>query len=146
MSNSSSSSDNPLREYVRKTEGIIRSLKGDLAFYRAQNEALSNERSEQLRTLAEGDFRPQDPKRLEGELRFLSSERDRLARQVQPLERENRQLKERCAELEAALAEARRKHDEAQEVVTYLEAQIEQIESVVQLLSEHKRFMKNSDD
>lgn len=137
---------NPLKDYIRKTEGIIRALKNDLDFYRAQNDTLNAERSKQLKVLARGDYLLRDDEGLAGDLRFLGNERDRLAAEVHPLQQENRQLKARCAELETALTDARRKYEEAQQVVAYLEGQIEQIESVVELLVEHKRFMKNAED
>jgi chromosome segregation ATPase len=135
-----------LEDYIRKTEGIIRALKDDLSFYRAQNDSLQAERSEQLKVLASGDYLARDDDGLEGDVRFLGSERDRLAAEVRPLRQENRELKQRCAELEAALADARRKYEEARQVLAYLEAHIEQIESVVELLGEHKRFMKDLGD
>jgi len=130
-----------LESYIRSTERIIGSLKRDLDTYRSKSDTLSRDRSQQTRMMARLEATQRNHPGLESELRFLRAERDRVVHQTSTLKEERDDALDRCAGLERALEQLTVKYDEALEVISYLEAQIDSIESIVGLLKEHKRFM-----
>jgi len=134
-----------LESYIRSTERIIGSLKRDLDAYRNQNDALTRERASHARELARVELAQRDHRGLDGEIRFLRAERDRLAHQNAELKDERDRAVERNARLESSVARLTVQYEEALEVISYLEAQIDSIESIVALLKEHKRFMEGDE-
>lgn len=134
-----------LENYIRSTERIIGSLKRDLDAYRNQNDTLARDRASHARELARMELAQRDHQGLDGEIRFLRAERDRLTRQNAELKDERDRAVERNARLESSVARLTVQYEEALEVISYLEAQIDSIESIVALLKEHKRFMEGDE-
>ena len=131
-----------VRNRIRETEKVVRSLKSDLSYYRDQNNEMANERNSLLQQISKTGSYNKDLSQLENDLRLITSDRDRLLDMIDPLEDENRKLSDRCTHLEASLLDSREKHAEAQEVIVFLESQIKQLESMVEMLREHNHFMK----
>jgi SMC interacting uncharacterized protein involved in chromosome segregation len=131
-----------IREQLKTTEEFIRALKRDLAHYRAQNDELLEERGALLGTLSRLDALKGERTERESELSLLKDERDRISGALRSLEEEHAEMKHRCQVLEAALVAERKRRQEAQEVIVYLEEQIVQLESIVDLLREHEELRK----
>lgn len=131
-----------IREQLKTTEEFIRALKRDLAYYRAQNEELLEERGGLLVTLSRLDALKGERTERENELHLLKNERDRLSGVLRGLEEEHAELKHRCQVIEAALLAERKRRREAQDVIVCLEEQIVQLESIVDLLREHEELRK----
>ena len=127
-------SDKPvdyIRSRLRETEKIIQGLRDELGFYRDRHGEAAREKNELLKFVSERQMRASEQARLVSDYNVIETERDRLLESVTLLSAENKKLKKTCAELDAALRDERQKHMEAQEVIVYLEAQIEQLESMV---------------
>jgi chromosome segregation ATPase len=131
-----------IREQLKTTEEFIRALKRDLAHYREQNDELLEERGELLGTLSRLDALKGERTERDNELSLLKDERDRISGALRNLEEEHAELKHRCQVLEAALVAERKRRQEAHEVIVYLEEQIVQLESIVDLLKEHEELRK----
>ncbi len=129
-----------VQEHLRATEKIIRALRKDLDYYRSQHDALLKERNDLLRAMTRLEKQRDARDGLELELRFTRDERDRLTRALSEFQRENEKSASRCDRLEADLADERRIRGEEQEAIIYLEAQIEQRESIVELLRAREEF------
>ncbi len=131
-----------VRDRIRETEKVIKTLRSDLSYYRDQNNEMANERNSLLQQISEKGSANKDLSQMENDLRLVESDKDRLLGALGPLESENRKLSDRCARLEADLLDSREKHAEAQEVIVFLESQIKQLESMVEMLRDHNQFMK----
>ena len=131
-----------IRSRLRETEKVINGLKDELNYYREQHSEVSREKNELLKFVSQRQMLKSEQVRLESDFNVVESERDKLREAALELQAENKKLKRACVELEAALTKEQNKHLEAQEVIVYLEAQIEQLESMVEMLKEHTRFMK----
>ena len=131
-----------VREHLKDTEKIIRSLKKDIHFFRGQTHEVTRERDNLLRSLSEHEHLSEDHNQLTDDYRTLKSDRDNLMREARRLNQENKRLVNYCAQLENELRTERESAAEAQEIIIYLEAQIEQLEGMVALLREHKSFMR----
>jgi len=129
-----------LREHLRVTEEIIRCLRKDLNDCRSQNEALTRERNDFLRLLAAARGSEGKLTELESERAFLMEERDRLADELRGLTDERDLSKTRCASLADALAREQANQAEARDIIIYLEAQIVQLEAIVDLLRAQKEL------
>jgi len=129
-----------VRDRLRETEKVIKTLKTDLVYYRLQNTQIVKERNDLLRLLSQKEALGDKQSRLEGDFRLVRSERDRLGEELSRIREEHKELQDRCSWLEAALADEHEKCSETLEVVVCLEAQIEQLESMVEMLLEHMRL------
>jgi chromosome segregation ATPase len=133
-----------IRDHLRKTEDVIRALRKDLERYRSRADELLRERDDLSRLVGRMEDGQRDWDALQGEVRLVRSERDRLSRDIEPLQADNERLAGHCARLEASLAEERRQREQAQRVIVYLEEQIRELESMVDLLRDHRSFDKNA--
>jgi chromosome segregation ATPase len=131
-----------IKEHLQATEKIVRTLRKDLDYYRAQHHAIVKERNELLGLVSRLESVRGEQTGLEGELRFLRNERDKLTDRLRRLEEEKAKWIERCTRLEAELAEERRLHIDAREIIVYLETQIDQLTAMVEMLKEHRRFKR----
>lgn len=131
-----------VREHLKDTERIIRSLKNDIHYYRGQTSEIARERDTLLKSLSEHEHLAEDHNQLSDDFRSLKSDRDKMIREIRTLNQENKRLVNYCARLENELRAEREASAEAQEIIIYLEAQIEQLEGMVAMLREHKSFMR----
>ena len=129
-----------IRDHLRKTEDVIKALRQDLDRYRSQADDLQRERDDLSRLVGRMESGQRDRDALQSEVEFTRVERDRLAHVLEPLQAENERLAEHCARLEASLVEERRQREQAQQVIVYLEEQIRELESMVDLLRDHDSF------
>lgn len=132
-----------IRNYLKGTEDMIGSLRNELEHYRAQNESFLRERDDSLRLQSRADLLRTERDGIGNELEFIRNTKEQLELEVGQVQQENRLLRARCYELEALLADEQNKREEAQQVVMYLEAQIQQLEIMVEMLREHERFMED---
>jgi len=135
-----------VRDRLRETDRLIRTLKSDLGYYRSQNSEIVKERNNLLKLLSQKEALDQQQSQLEGDFRLLKKERDQLEDALGHLMDENKEILDRCSRLEAVLAHEREKHVESMEIIVCLEAQIEQLESMVEMLLEHRRLTALVDD
>ncbi len=135
-----------IREHLRKTEDVIKTLRKDLDLYRSQAGELQRERDDLSRLLGQAEYGQRDRDALESEVGFVRAERDRLAEVLEPLQAENERLAEHCRLLEASLAEERRQREQAQQVIVYLEEQIRELEAMVDLLRDHESFLDEDEE
>ncbi len=127
---------------IRETEKLISNLKSELSYFRKQNNSITEERDSLLREMSTSAVWNSQSSRLENDFRMLQRERDQLMNLVISLEDDNKLLKEREARLEAAILDMQEKNAEAQETILFLETQIIQLEEMIELLREHRRFLK----
>ena len=133
-----------LREHTRLTEEIIRSLKRELSVCRDENQTLAKERNDLLRLLSRAQAPKERLDELENESNFLEKERGRLAGALSAIGDEHGRCRARCVSLEEALARERAEIEKARDVIIYLEAQIVQLEEMVELLREHKELSERA--
>lgn len=133
-----------IQRYVQATDGVLESLRRELDYYRAHNRELVRERNEQLQLLSRVERDRADRAGLTDELRVLKRERDAASGALGPLREESRQLRARCAALEAEVERLRRHQQEAQEIIAYFELQFEEVERIMELLAEHRSFMQGA--
>jgi chromosome segregation ATPase len=132
-----SASVDHIRHRIRKTEEVIQSLKTDLVRTREQYQAVREERDDLKRRLSGRDVAQAERHQLMADFRLVTEERDQLIEAIEALQDESLSWMNRATELESMLVREQKKNAEAQEIILYLEAQIQELESMVRLLTEH---------
>jgi septal ring factor EnvC (AmiA/AmiB activator) len=133
------------RDQLQLTVEVIRSLRKQVDFFREQNKVLLEERSALFRLRSRLDALRGDQREQETELDLLHSERDRLVDLIRSREKESQELASCCSMLELDLADERSKTAELREVIDCLEGQMEQLESMVHMLSEHEALRRTEE-
>ncbi len=134
-----------IRDQLQTTAEIVRTLKKDLNYHRSQHDELLNEKKDLLKVISQIDGAKDQRSEMENELRLTKDERSRLANELHVFQKENEELIHRCSTLELALTQEQRKNEESKDVIMCLEAQVDQLESMVNMIREHKAFMKEED-
>ena len=132
-----------IRDDLRKTEEVIRALKAELDHQRTQSEQLGREREKIPGLLGRLESGEREITGLKGEIRLIQNDRERLNQEIALLKKDNERLTERNAQLEAALSEEKRQREQSHQVIVYLEAQIQQLESMLEMLRDHASFKNN---
>ncbi len=122
-------------EYLETAESIVGTLKEDLIAYRERNRVLVQERNELMKRLLTVESLNLDATTADEERLRLKADRDLLQKELSEFRREIEQLYNRYGMMEAALAEEREKNVQAQEEIACLEAQIKQLNTIVDLMS-----------
>jgi len=129
-----------IKNHLEMTEKVIQQLKKERDYFRSRSNDVLKERDSVVAQLNQMQVQHYLNADLEGELTHIRMERDRIAQTLDPLQAENRELKQRCAQVEEELAQERKRLDDAHDIIMYLEAQIEEFESIVNLMQEHVKF------
>ena len=131
-----------MRDQLRVTQDVIQSLLTQIDFYRRQNQVLLEERASLLKLRSRLDELRSERGEAESEFGRLKQEQERLNVDLRDSVTAGQELSHRCALLESALASERARTAELRGVIACLEEQIDQLETMVHLLSEHEELRR----
>lgn len=122
-------------EQLDDARRAIARLRTELEASRAENEALSRDRTRLQRALVQMDLLQMEVASAEARARTCRVEYKRVEEQLADSRQDRGYLADRCATLERALARERAELDAARQEIRCLEEQMEQLRSIVALLS-----------
>jgi regulator of replication initiation timing len=124
-----------IADEVAGTERVVAALGRDLAQHRRENRALARDRDHLRERLAQAEVTKLEQANTESLWRASLRDRQGVEDSLRALDEENRKLRERCAELERDLAHERQRSEVAALEVACLAEQIEELETIIALLS-----------
>jgi chromosome segregation ATPase len=123
-------------QQLNSLEHMVQSQRNALSEVRDEKRQLAEERDRLQQELARAELRGTGLSETEAQWRETQREQLRNARSLQAAQRENDELRQRCADLEQALAVEREARQTQQLELECLQEQVQQLEAIVGLLTQ----------